>query len=117
MPYTALCHDNHSNALALRQSELEAHLNYVAQIADRVLVAGPLSIEGSTDFNASLFIYAVRTAKLKPVSCCKMTRTSKPAYTAMSCWRLSPLRAAPGSDARLYRAFIARLIAAAQPVC
>ncbi len=61
MAYAALCRDQHADALSIRQSELDAHLNYVARIADRVLVAGPLNTEGSTDFNASLFIYAVET--------------------------------------------------------
>ncbi len=61
MPYAAICRDQNENAIKLRESELQAHLDYVAGIAEQVLVAGPMSIEGSSSFNASLFIYAVDT--------------------------------------------------------
>lgn len=60
MPYAAICYDRdpHSSQ-QIRAAELDAHLNYIKTIADKVLVAGPLSIEGSSSFNARLFIYAV----------------------------------------------------------
>lgn len=60
MPYTAICHDHKGDAAQkLRASELQAHLDYVATIADKVLVAGPMSVAGSDNYNASIFIYDV----------------------------------------------------------
>jgi uncharacterized protein YciI len=58
--YAAICYDREPQASQkLRASELDAHLSYIATIADRVLIAGPMSIDGSSRFNASLLIYAV----------------------------------------------------------
>jgi len=60
MTYAAICYDREPQASQkLRASELDAHLSYIATIADKVLIAGPMSIDGSSSFNASLLIYAV----------------------------------------------------------
>lgn len=60
MPYAVICTDHAGDAAQqLRSRELQAHLAYVADIADKVLVAGPMNIEGSSSYNASLFVYAV----------------------------------------------------------
>ena len=59
MPFAAICHDHDGDTpQQLRASELQAHLDYVDAIADRVLVAGPLTTGGSETYNASIFIYA-----------------------------------------------------------
>ncbi len=61
MPYTAICYDRPGDTTGPRADKLQKHLDYIAGIAGQVLVAGPMSIEGSTNFNASLFVYAVDT--------------------------------------------------------
>ncbi len=60
MPYAAICYDHDpQSSKQIRTRELDAHLNYIKSIANKVLVAGPMSIEGSSNFNASLLIYTV----------------------------------------------------------
>lgn len=62
MPYAVICTDHAGDTSQhLRASTLQAHLDYIAGIATQVLVAGPMTIEGSTSYNASLFIYDVAT--------------------------------------------------------
>ena len=60
MAFIALCSDDPGRAEA-RQAELQAHLDYMAGIADKVLIAGPLNLTGSENFNGSVFVYAVDT--------------------------------------------------------
>lgn len=58
MPYSAICRDREDTPTdELRQRALRKHLDYIATIQHKVLVAGPLSIGASTGFNASLFVY------------------------------------------------------------
>lgn len=62
MPYAVICRDHVTDAAQqARARELQPHLDYIATIAEQVLVAGPLSTDGTGRYNASLFIYAVAT--------------------------------------------------------
>ena len=60
MAFIVLCTDG-PDVADVRQSELQAHLDYMAQIAGTVLVAGPLNLAGDARFNGSVFVYAVDT--------------------------------------------------------
>lgn len=56
MPYIAFCSDG-GDKRAERHGALEAHLDYIRSILDRVAVAGPWRTEASAPPGGSCFIY------------------------------------------------------------
>jgi uncharacterized protein YciI len=59
MAYSAICRDlNEIDSRAVRRNHLQQHLDYVANISDKILIAGPLNLDDSAEYNGSLFIYA-----------------------------------------------------------
>ena len=59
MACCAICRDRPDiDNLTIRSKHLHDHLRYVADINDKILIAGPLNFDNAVEYNGSLFIYA-----------------------------------------------------------
>jgi len=62
MAFAVWCRDTRSgDPQGIRARELRPHLDYVATLGPRLLVAGPLQLAGAEPFDGSLFVYDVAT--------------------------------------------------------
>lgn len=56
MPYLLICEDS-EQAPELRQTHMQAHLDYITASMDKLCVAGPCSSKGTNEFDGSCLIY------------------------------------------------------------
>jgi len=63
MPYVAICKDRSGcDTAEIRRSQLQPHLDYIDLVADKILAAGPLTLNESDGYNGSLYILDVDSA-------------------------------------------------------
>lgn len=56
MPYLFICQDS-EDSQTLRKAHTQAHLDYISERVEKILVAGPMASEISDQYDGSCFIY------------------------------------------------------------